>query len=482
MHKSDFKEAIRSYIDGFRLEFREVAEDHLVIARENGRLTFSVQFTETGVFVYLYFRTTSWDWDGERTDLNDLLSVLPAAFFRLVRPFMSCVLYDIEHPVGGMPECEVYARYIGFGQPEGSLSLSEDSVDRLKGILAAFVLYEHSVGLFLMFDRSVKASYSFKDEELKAWVVRVQAALDLTASESEWTYNLRTNPHWMFFRSLEAGASVYHSPKTAVALREFMSGGAAWTEMSGPTVRFFKSELAHNAASNEDISRCSRVLERLEGNAAGHAFIPFENRLVGIGADHVVILEVDCDRAVYNSGRDAVVQRQRLEHEVLFDGRVYSWAQKVDGGRFEEFTRDLLSRRSGVVHVRQTSVTNEGDANADLLCIWEVPSLADVKQPDKSVPLERRTLVVQCKAWSRAVGKNDIPDIRDTLDRHEASGILIVAMSVRRSLVEHLAILRKQDIWADYWGRGEIEEQLDANPDLVRKYADIVSFTIASGV
>jgi hypothetical protein len=121
-------------------------------------------------------------------------------------------------------------------------------------------------------------------------------------------------------------------------------------------------------------------------------------------------------------------------------------------------------------------------ANADLLCIWEVPSLADVKQPDRSVPLERRTLVVQCKAWSRAVGKNELPDIRDTLDRHEASGILIVALSVRRSLVEHLAILRKRNIWADYWGRGEIEEQLDANPDLVRKYPDIVSFSPLSGV
>lgn len=79
--------------------------------------------------------------------------------------------------------------------------------------------------------------------------------------------------------------------------------------MSGPTVRFFKSEFAHNAASNEGITRCTCVLERLEGGADGLAFISFENRLVGIGTEHVVILEVDCDRAVYNSGREAAAPR-----------------------------------------------------------------------------------------------------------------------------------------------------------------------------
>jgi hypothetical protein len=57
---------------------------------------------------------------------------------------------------------------------------------------------------------------------------------------------------------------------------------------------------------------------------------------------------------------------------------------------------------------------------------------------------------------------------------------LVVALSVRRSLSEHLTILRKRDVWADFWGRPEIEEQLDANPDLVRKYPDIVGYAAPS--
>jgi hypothetical protein len=44
-------------------------------------------------------------------------------------------------------------------------------------------------------------------------------------------------------------------------------------------------------------------------------------------------------------------------------------------------------------HVRRTSVTNEGDAGADLLRILDVPALADVMQADGTTPIERRTLL-----------------------------------------------------------------------------------------
>jgi hypothetical protein len=83
---------------------------------------------------------------------------------------------------------------------------------------------------------------------------------------------------------------------------------------------------------------------------------------------------------------------------------------------------------------------------------------------------------VQCKAWARAVGKSDIPDIRDTLDRHDATGILVLALAARRSLSDHLAVLRKRNVWAECWSRADIEERLDANPDLLQKYPDIVCY------
>lgn len=483
MEITDFKAEFERFAADRQLKVWYPSEDHLVAARETSRLTFSLGFAETGVFAYLYFRTTSWDWDGERTDLNDLLSVLPAIFLRIGPPFISSVLYDVEHPTGLfvdgglMPESEVYARYIAFAQPEALFSLSVDSLRRIKEIVAAVSIYERNVGSFVELPRGVPDHFSYKDEALRQWVHKVRTALG-QSEDAEAPFNVRTNPSWMFYRSKAVGTSVYRSPLTASALVQLIRHAPPWAELDGPTVRFFRSDLAHNAARHQDIERCRDLLAHLEGSSDGMSLIPLENRLVALGQEHVVMLEVECDRAVYNGGRNDVVARQRQEHEILFDGRTYRWAENIDGGRFEEFTRDLLSRRPGVVHVRSTSVTNEGDANADLLCIWDVMSLADVKQPDEAAPMERRTIVVQCKAWGRAVGKHDVTDIRDTLERHEASGILVVAPSVRRSLAEHLLMLRKHNIWADFWDRNELEEQLDAHPDLVRKYPDVVGYAM----
>jgi hypothetical protein len=50
---------------------------------------------EDTVFAYFYARTTSWDFGGERTDLNDALSVLAVMFLRFFG--VSCSLWDIPH-------------------------------------------------------------------------------------------------------------------------------------------------------------------------------------------------------------------------------------------------------------------------------------------------------------------------------------------------------------------------------------------------
>jgi len=476
MKRSEFDAAVEQVAEQLHLQINKTSEHHLVLCRPRGRLTFSLEFTESGVFIYLYFRTTSWDWDGERTDLNDVLSVLPAVFLRIGPPYTSCMLYDVEHPVADMPESEVYARYIAFMQPEGLLSISADTVHRLTEILLALAVYEAHLGEYLDFTPNAMDRYSFQDESILQWVSNVRTALG-QKEDAEASYCSRTNPRWLFYRSKAVGTTVCYSPTTVLHLRKLIDASSPWKELEGPTVQFYKSEQAHNAAPHDEIKRGRNVIALLEGTTDA-MMVPLENRLIVLGNEHLVFFEVDCSRDVYNSGRQDIITRQRQEQDILFDGCVYKWAERIDGARFEEFARDLLSRRRGIAHVRRTSVTNEGDAGADLLCTWDVPALADVMRTEGDAPIERRTIVVQCKAWSRAVGKSDVTDIRDTLERHDASGILVIAPAVRRSLSEHLAVLRRQNIWADYWGRGELEEQLDANPDLVRKYADLVTYTV----
>ena len=175
--------------------------------------------------------------------------------------------------------------------------------------------------------------------------------------------------------------------------------------------------------------------------------------------------------------KNIVISRMKQEQYFLFNKDTYIWAETINGGRFESFSRELLERVPGIIRVYNTSVTNEPDANADLICIWDTTDLAGMPQIKDRSPVQRRKIVVQCKAWKKNIGKNDIPSIRDTLDRFDAQGMLIIASKkITKSLVEHIDVLKRKGIWADFWDRDYIEKLLDDNPDVALKYKDIVSF------
>jgi len=54
--------------------------------------------------------------------------------------------------------------------------------------------------------------------------------------------------------------------------------------------------------------------------------------------------------------------------------------------------------------------------------------------------------------------------------------LIIASKKITKSLVEHIDVLKRKGIWADFWDRDYIEKLLDDNPDVALKYKDIVSF------
>src|SRR5262245_59124164 len=81
---------------------RAASGSHLIIRGDNLRVSLNVEVgCEGKVLAYLYARTLSWDLPGERTDANELLSVLVAAFLR-IEGFASCCIWDVPHPVAAV--------------------------------------------------------------------------------------------------------------------------------------------------------------------------------------------------------------------------------------------------------------------------------------------------------------------------------------------------------------------------------------------
>ncbi len=459
-------------------------EDRIVLRRKETLLAVPIELHENEVIIYLYARTGSWDGDGDRTDMNDIFSFLPALFMRVNEINISCTLLDIEHPIGqgkngSISEVEVYARYISFTQPyqNGFLPCSKESLNTIEKILDTVTQYEVSLYHFIESSADLKSKCVYQDLDLHVWAMKLVKVLKENPTSDSILYNMRVNPSWYYFRSKREGVSVVFAPKTAFMLREMISRKTNVHNYHSEGFSFYKTSITLNAFSDSNKSKILSVFEALGEVLGLVVFVPIENRLIAISEKHIVSLECECDRKIYSFGKEAVIQRRKEEQSILFDGNIYKWAPKIDGSRFEELTRELLIRRHGVIKVKNTSVTNEPDANADLICIWDSPALTDMPQDEKHGPVQRRKIVVQCKGWSKNIGKNDIPSIRDTLDRFEASGMLVVSSkSIARSLFDHMVALRRKGIWADYWDRAELEDMLDCNPDLVSKYNDIVSF------
>ncbi|WP_421254705.1 restriction endonuclease [Aeromonas sp. 600282] len=481
---------IDTFLDGLNIISRKhhyesyVNCDRLVFHRNGTLLTIPIEFHGDNVGIYLYARTTSGDGSGDRTDMNDVFSTLPALFLRIHNVNISSKLFDLEHPLGqGENGCisvtELYARYITFSQPfkGGVFPLSNATIKTIDRILEAVTSYEFSLYHFVECNHDVEAKSIYNDLGLHVWAVSIAKSLGENIKSELISYNKRLNPNWYYFRCLSKNLSVIHAPKMAYMFRHLINDKSQVKSYSSDGFEFYVTGETFNAFRSASVDNALSVFKLLGEKLEKILYIPLENKLVAVGEVNIVFLDCDCGTQVFNQGKHAVIHRRKWEQDVLFNGRAYVWAKKIDGERFEEFTRDLLRRRMGVVKVSQTSITNEPDSNADLICIWDVSDLSDMPQSDDRGPVARRKIVVQCKAWARNIGKNDVPSIRDTLDRFEADGMLVVSSrSIARSLFDHFEVLRKKGIWVDYWDRADLENMLDENPDLMSNYPDVVLY------
>jgi hypothetical protein len=106
--QTSFKKIFQALFDQLQIE-GVINDTHASFRDSLAPLTINFELIDEetrSVFVYFYVRTTSWDLPGERTDANELISVLLATFLRIELK-LSCSLIDVPHPVVDVPETEI---------------------------------------------------------------------------------------------------------------------------------------------------------------------------------------------------------------------------------------------------------------------------------------------------------------------------------------------------------------------------------------
>jgi hypothetical protein len=120
-------------------------------------------------------------------------------------------------------------------------------------------------------------------------------------------------------------------------------------------------------------------------------------------------------------------ERRRLpgRHEAVADflhsGRTFTWAEQVHADRFEPLVRELLSLEPGISWVRLAGRVNDRNRPRDPL-IERSSARVTGAIPRNVSPVVTPRIVGQCEVRRGGVSKAHVPDIIDTVARHNADG------------------------------------------------------------
>lgn len=433
--------------------------------------------------LYLTVRTSSWEFNGERTDLHDMLSVLWAAALR-VREIASVRLVTVLNGFSGI-DSEIYARHLvlaqeGLGAVPPSLkaraiSLSDES-------LAMFDLLIEAFGRPGSVTPST-APVPYQPEP--DWVGPIRRRYRMKEHQ-DYEVRLRPWPRWAYFGSNKRGVMAAEiGDGTANALRRAL-GGFQPRSTAGVDTRLYRTDRLVNAPSEKAISQLRWLLQQVDGGPGESLIIPTDSHLIGVGTQSIAAVFAPGGRDRFEIARDELAARRAEEAALLNEDHVCTWADQVDAGRFERLVQDLLAIERGVHRVRQVGDTREPDDGRDLLADWVVPvdrgGIARREESGLSLSMPRQVLV-QVKVRKQGVGRSDLPGLRDTLDHHGCGGLLVVAYPrVTVPLMDHLNELRRRGKWwVDWWGRTELEARLRRHPDVAARFPDLVALTPPAG-
>ncbi|QZH61407.1 hypothetical protein K1X22_06595 [Mycolicibacterium farcinogenes] len=441
-------------------------------------LSLNIEPHDGQLYTYFACRSISYYWPGSRTDVHDLFSLYLAC--RLAGAgIASCSMLDEPHPLG-IP-AEIYARIIILDQPyKGWYADNPAGWCQIEVLLRKLADVErelHRIGGPCQAAGDMSVSYS--DEKLAEWVDKVLQAPSWGIDDIEGTYAVsRTMPDWFYFHSPQAGCSGAVSLALGFLLDSHIQNKADERRESG--IRLIKRGPLENSWSEDDLRRAVEMINAMAPHKVEHpTAIPLEDRLVLASGPYVLTYDADTGKNAFRRGVDTIISRQNAFLEWVQERHQFEWVNPVNAGRFEELIYAILREQPDVVRVRFVGSTNERDGGRDLLVETMVPdSPREGDDTQITGVLRRYKVIVQCKTKRdprKGIGKGDVIDIRDTVERYDADGYwLFVSSRLTSPLIGHLESLQAKLRVVEWWTHREIEDAIRRHPRLVDEFADLV--------
>ena len=419
--------------------------------------------------------TSSWEFDGERTDLNDLIAALWGAYLRSAGIANVALLsergFAIASEVSSRAVIPVDwgSEYINWADEEQKLLLAKTSIHMQRFMHEAF--YAVASG------ERLKKRDTFDEPP---WLSRIQEIFGI-GERSSYELQTRQTPQWTCLTVIDKGLTVAEiSSQSADRLRSLLGQNQLEIHLSGHAMAIKDARLT-NAVERETVHQLLEALSILDEREAQDALIlPMASHVLGIGRRSVVSIAAECGRSAFNKELQRSSERRKTENAFFLTNVKCIWADEIHDRRFEEMIGELLKLERGVTRVRQVGSTREADDGRDFIAEWISPqasSTLDTKiEISEAMLSEIVDVIVQVKVRSKGVGRSDLSGIRDTIEHHECGGMLFVAFpNVTTTLNDHLHKLRKQKKWwIDWWNKADIEDRLRRNATVADRYPDLV--------
>lgn len=470
-------------------EFAKKFDFQKINKNENGMSILMDYFSGISLFIrfrdedeiefYFYQRTTSHVYNGERTDLHDVISVTFAAFLKGFDKQVSCAFYDVPHPaVPELNSFEIYARYIVPRQFKYQFTENnKDSIEEFRKLITSMVAWKYLFWQVVgcpcreCFER-FNPPYEYNIEINKDFKSKILSVLE---EKENWNQMTRFLPTWEYYKNFDEGISVIKSK----GLSELMYSLKKEDTNTFQYIEGVEGELVfdknlQNVIKNSVKKKSKEILIGLGVQKIESAFfIPLENITLISCGEYLLFHEEISDKYEFKKEKERVRKRHEKESQALFPVDEFKWEEKINPDLFESLIRELLAREPNVSRIRKVAPLNQPDGGRDL--IMEINEPINFNNKNGKSPYVTRKIIVQCKAYKKNIGKGDVRDIRDTIDSYNYDGyFLAVSSQITTPLTDYLDRLRNRGIWMDWWNRDEIEDRLTIHRDILSKYSEIV--------
>lgn len=425
---------------------------------------------------YFLERTYNVHYNGDRTDVHVVISLMFASFLRTFDLKISSSLFDIPHP---LLDDEIWGRYIIPEQTPSLLGISNWSQlqEAISKIIMTLIFWReifwHFAGCPCIECSKVNnledgiREYEFPKE-------MVHSKNKLLKSTSKINYGCRLRPNWSYFYDIKNEITVIKSEELSSYYEYIQNIVRDKLEIvEGINGKLFLQQELKNFISSSSGRELKRVLRALGASSVELNILPLENMLFLVSKPFIIALGRLCGINEFKNEREFMRNRHNVESRLLFPVSLFEWEEKVSPEQFEGLIKALLEREPNVKSVRKASPTNQGDGGRDLLIEWSIRNEGVLS--DSHPPISIIKVVGQCKASYKTVGKNKVLDIRDTIETHDSQGyFLAVSSQLTAPMTEKLEELKSKGIWSEWWNREDIEIRLSKNQDLLPIFPKVV--------